>query len=196
MTIASDYYKFTTKTRWAMPLVSATESLVLIAAVRFLELLGVDFQAIPINPYLACVILMAAQHGLVGGVFAATLATALTHLGAWPTPMLGESYFDFMLDTWSEPLVWLATGLGVGMITTRRIRIQARTAEALDRALTAQRLIEHQYNILATRTRRLERRIAGLDGEDDTTRTPRRHLSKSRQSEKGATTRIARGPTG
>jgi hypothetical protein len=189
MTIASDYYKFTTKTRWAMPLVSATESLVLIGGVLVLELLGVDYEALPISPYLVCVILMAAQHGLVGGVFSATLATVLTHLGAWPTPGLGESYFDFMLDVWSEPLVWLATGLGVGMITTRRIRNQARTADALDRALTAQALIEHQYNILATRTRKLERRIAGLDGEDEAAKVPKRHLGKSRPLQRGATDR-------
>lgn len=174
MTIASDLDRDARQVRWTPSLVSATESLLLVGGAKYIEMLGVDFQSLPISPYLACVILMAAQHGLVGGVFAATLATTLVYAGMWPAPALGQSYFDFVLAVSTEPLVWLVTGLAVGIITSRQARIQTRTADALKRSLRAQLLIEQQYNILAARARKLERKVAGLDSDDELTAPTRK----------------------
>lgn len=166
MTTTSEVFAGHHPRAWIFPAVAAAEGACLIVGAKGLELLGLDLQSLPINPYLACIILMAAQHGVFGGIFTAAIAIAMTNLSGWAAPMLGQSYFDYMLAAWTSPLVFLATGLGVGMITSRRVRTQARTELALERALRAQGLIEHQYNILATRARKLERNAAGLDDED------------------------------
>ena len=155
------------KSWWSSPVVAAAETLVILASARLLQGLGIDFHGLPINPYLACVILMSAQHGVFGGILSASLAIALTYAAGLPAPILGETYFDFIIGVWTEPLVWLTTALAVGVITTRRVQANMRTAGALERSLRAQTLIEEQYNVLASRARRLERRIAGLDGDED-----------------------------
>lgn len=148
------------------PLIAAAECFILIAGAKWLDMVGVDFNALPIDPYLAVIVLAAAQHGLFGGLFAALLAIVADRIGQWPGPEIGDSYFTFLLVVWSKPLAWLLAGLAVGLISTRRLRAQRHSAEALARAVAAQELVERQYAVLADRTRRLERRLAGLDVEE------------------------------
>lgn len=173
---SSEFIAARAKSWWASPLVAAGETLAIVSCARLLQHLAIDFHSLPINPYLACVILMAAQHGIFGGILSAGLAIAFTYVGGLPMPVLGETYFDYLLGVWTEPVVWLTSGLAVGVITSRRLQAQTRTDAALDRSLHSQALIEQQYNVLATRARRLERRIAGLDGDEE----PLVHVSARR----------------
>lgn len=179
MTVTSytpEHPAITAKSWWTSPIAAAAETLAILVAARLLQGLGIDFHSLPINPYLACVILMAAQHGVFGGILSASLAIALTYAGGLPGLSLDQTYFDFIIGVWTEPLVWLTTGLGVGIITTRRLKANGQIGAALEQSLKAQALIEAQYNVLASRTRRLERRIAGLDGDEE---APTRQRSRS-----------------
>lgn len=180
MTVTSiDFYGGDGKRARQAPWIATAECIVLIAGVAWLDLIGVNFDGLPINPYLAVIVLAAAQHGLYGGLLAALLAIVAARIGPWPMPEIGDNYFAFLLSVWAKPLAWLLAGLTVGLITSRRIRAQERSAEALTRAMAAQALIEQQNAILADRTRRLERSLAGLDNvEVDGGSTGKRRMVK------------------
>jgi hypothetical protein len=142
--------------------VAIAEGLLLVGGVTLLERLGVDFSAWPVHPYLFVIMLMGAQHGVYGGVFTAMMATAITIVGGLPPRPIDENYFDYTLGIWSNPLLWVCSGLLIGIITTRQQKALSKAKAALEQSLAAQALIENQYEVLAHRTRKLERRLAGL----------------------------------
>lgn len=154
------------KSIWRSPLVAATEALALVIGARLLQNLVMGIDSLPISPYFVCVLLMAAQYGVFGGILTAVLATAFTYAGGVPAPDLGESYFDYVLGLWRQPLIWVGVGLPVGLIVSHRLRAIAELKTALERARRDNDLMEQQYSILAHRARKLERRVAGLDAEE------------------------------
>ena len=154
------------KVVWTSPLIAVTEAVALVIGARLLQNVFVDIHSLPISPYFICVLLMAAQYGVFGGVLTAVLATACTYAGGVPSPDLGQSYFDYVLGVWNQPLIWVGIGLPVGLIVSHRLHAMAELRTALDRARRDNDLMERQYDILATRARKLERRLAGLDAQE------------------------------
>lgn len=145
--------------------IGIVEGAVLIGGIFAVERLGLlDLQALPVHPLVLAVALMAAQYGALGGIMAAAMATALALLGGMlPQRVVGEGYFDYIAAVWTTPLAWLIIAVLVGIISDSQRRLLQRSELALLEAQKERELISVQYEALAARAKRLERRVAGLE---------------------------------
>jgi hypothetical protein len=144
-------------------LLAIAEGMILLGGLAGLDYAGIiDTQAFPVHPFLFVIMLMSAQYGIYGGIFSAIGAILIDHLDGWPVRPIDQDYFDFFLTAWADPLAWICAGLLVGVVTTRQRRALARQSTMLEAARTAESLISAQYEVLASRTRKLERSLAGL----------------------------------
>lgn len=138
------------------------EGLLLLGGVAFLEHFGlISFAAWPVHPFLFVVILLSAQYGVLGGVLAAMGATALSYFNGWPPRPFDMPHADYFLLTWAAPLSWVLAALMVGLVTSRRGRMLEEQSARLRKAIMAESLIAAQYQVLAQRTHKLERSLAG-----------------------------------
>jgi hypothetical protein len=116
----------------------------------------------PVHPFLFVVILLSAQYGVNGGILAAMGAIIMSHLGGWPARPIDMSYATYFRIAWADSLSWVVAGLMVGVITSHQTRLLHEQAAKLRKATIAESVISAQYEILAQRTHRLERSLAGL----------------------------------
>lgn len=138
------------------------EGLLLLGGVAVLEHSGLmSFAAWPVHPFLFVVILLSAQYGVLGGVLAAMGATALSYFNGWPLRPFDMSHAEYFLLTWADPLSWVLAALMVGIVTSRRGRMLEEQSARLRKAIMAESLIVAQYQVLAQRTHKLERSLAG-----------------------------------
>lgn len=143
-------------------ILAIAEGLLLLGSVAMLEQAGlVSFAAWPVHPYFFVVILLSAQYGVLGGVLTAMGATALSYFSGWPARPFDMSHADYFLLTWADPLSWVLAALMVGIVTSYRGRMLSEQSERLRKAIKAESLIVAQYQILAQRTHKLERSLAG-----------------------------------
>lgn len=145
--------------------VGVAEGAVLIGGVFAVERLGLfDLQSLPIHPLVLAVALIAAQYGASGGIMAAAMAAALALLGGTlPQRVVGEGYFEYLAAVWTTPLAWLIIAVLVGIISDGHRRLLQRSEQALFEAQKERDLIAAQYEALAARAKRLERRVAGME---------------------------------
>ncbi|AEQ52565.1 hypothetical protein [Pelagibacterium halotolerans] len=145
--------------------VGVVEGAVLIGGVFAIERLGLfDLGVLPIHPLVLAVALMAAQYGALGGIMTAVMATALALLGGMlPQRVVGEGYFEYLAAVWTTPLAWLIIAVLVGVVSDGHRRLLQRSELALFEAQKERELIAAQYEALAARAKRLERRVAGLE---------------------------------
>ncbi len=143
--------------------VAVAEGAVLLGGVTLLEHLQfLDFAQLPVHPFFFAVALLSAQYGALGGIASAAAATLLSFSDGAPARPIGQDYFDFTLGAWAPPLTWLAVAVLVGLIADRHFQALDQTHSRLQAAGRERDLIASQYEILAARTRRLERRHAGF----------------------------------
>jgi hypothetical protein len=139
------------------------EGIILFGGLTLANELGyIDLAALPVHPFLFVVMLMGAQYGTIGGIVAAVAAGTLAINGNSLVRPIDQAYFDFIAAVWVHPLIWLAGGLLVGVVADRHLATLNRMRHELDSAKTAQAVISSHYEIMAERTRKLERRLAGL----------------------------------
>jgi glucose-6-phosphate-specific signal transduction histidine kinase len=139
------------------------EALLLIGAPVLLQAFTtVDFSLWPVHPFLYVTILLAAQYGIEGATLAVVGGTLASWLVGWPERPLGVGREEFLMTVAAQPLSWLVAGLLVGIVTSSRTRALRNQREHLTRARNAERLIARQYEVMAERTRKLERGLAGL----------------------------------
>ncbi|WP_417584901.1 hypothetical protein [Pelagibacterium sp.] len=146
--------------------VGVVEGAVMIGGLFAVERLGLlDLQMLPIHPLVLAVALIAAQYGASGGIMAAAMATALALLGGTlPQRVIGEGYFEYLAAVWTTPLAWLVIAVTVGIISDGHRRLLQRSELALFEVKKERDLIAAQYEALAARAKRLERRVAGIEG--------------------------------
>lgn len=143
--------------------VAVAEGAVLLGGVALLEHLQLlDFAQLPVHPFFFAVALLSAQYGALGGIASAAAATLLSFSDGVPVRPVGQDYFDFILGAWAPPLTWLAVAVLVGLIADRHFQVLDQTNSRLQAAGRERDLIVSQYEILAARTRRLERHHAGF----------------------------------
>lgn len=138
------------------------EGILLLGGVALIEHSGLmSFASWPVHPFLFIAILLSAQYGVLGGVLAAMGATAISYFNGLPTRPFDMSHAEYFRLTWADPLSWVLAALMVGIVTSRRSRMLEEQGEQLRKALMAEGLIAAQYQVLAQRTHKLERSLAG-----------------------------------
>lgn len=123
-----------------------------------------DLNRLNPHPYWIPVLLLSLQYGTVSGLLAAAIAIAGSVLIGVVEPEIGESYFAFLVRTWSQPVLWLVVALLVGAFRMRQIEyrddLEAEVADLRARSLA---LVDHADN-LKGRCDLLERRLAADSG--------------------------------
>lgn len=149
------------------------EGILLLGGVALIEHLGLmSFASWPVHPFLFISILLSAQYGVLGGVLAAMGATAISYFNGLPARPFDMSHAEYFRLTWADPLSWVLAALMVGIVTSRRSQMLAEQSEQLRKARMAEALIAAQYQVLAQRTHRLERSLAGRAGLSVQERAP------------------------
>jgi len=143
------------------------EGALLLGGLALLDHTGIlPFAAAPIHPFLFAIILLSAQYGLQGGMLAAMGATLLSLLDGGPLRPIDMSYAEYFRMAWGDVLSWVLAALSVGIVTSHRCRVIEEQAARLRKATMAETLIAAQYEVLAQRTHKLERRLAGQPAAD------------------------------
>ena len=138
------------------------EGILLLGGVALIEYSGMmSFASWPAHPYLFIAILLSAQYGVLGGVLAAMGATAISYFNGLPARPFDMSHAEYFRLTWADPLSWVVAALMVGIVTSHRGRMLEEQNEQLRKARMAESLIAAQYQVLAQRTHKLERSLAG-----------------------------------
>lgn len=138
------------------------EGILLLGGVALIEHSGMmSFASWPAHPYLFIAILLSAQYGVLGGVLAAMGATAISYFNGLPARPFDMSHAEYFRLTWADPLSWVVAALMVGIVTSHRGRMLEEQNEQLRKARMAENLIAAQYQVLAQRTHKLERSLAG-----------------------------------
>ena len=138
------------------------EGILLLGGVALIEHSGLmSFASWPVHPFLFIAILLSAQYGVLGGVLAAMGATAISYFNGLPARPFDMSHAEYFRLTWADPLSWVLAALMVGIVTSRRSTMLEEQGEQLRKALRAESLIAAQYQVLAQRTHKLERSLAG-----------------------------------
>jgi len=143
-------------------ILALAEGILLLGGVALIEHSGLmSFSSWPAHPYLFIAILLSAQYGVLGGVLAAMGATAISYFNGLPARPFDMSHAEYFRLTWADPLSWVVAGLMVGIVTSSRTRMLEEQSEQLRKARMAEGLIAAQYQVLAQRTHKLERSLAG-----------------------------------
>ena len=138
------------------------EGALLLGGLAILDYSGLlTFAMWPVHPFLFVVILLSAQYGIQGGIIAALGAIALSHVDGWPARPIEMSYAEYFRLAWADSLSWVLAALTVGIVTSHRSRTLQDLTERLRKAKMAEGLIAAQYQVLAQRTHKLERSLAG-----------------------------------
>jgi hypothetical protein len=138
------------------------EGILLLGGVALIQHSGLmSFDSWPVHPFLFISVLLSAQYGVLGGVLAAMGATAISYFNGLPMRPFDMSHAEYFRLTWADPLSWALAALMVGVVTSRRGRMLEEQGEQLRKALRAETLIAAQYQVLANRTHKLERSLAG-----------------------------------
>lgn len=138
------------------------EGVLLLGGVALIEHSGLmSFASWPVHPFLFIAVLLSAQYGVFGGVLAAMGATAISYFNGLPARPFDMSHAEYFRLTWADPLSWGLAALMVGIVTSHRSRTLEEQGEQLRKALMAENLIAAQYQVLAQRTHKLERSLAG-----------------------------------
>ncbi|WP_240233129.1 hypothetical protein [Devosia lacusdianchii] len=164
---------------------AVVEGVVLLGGLTLLDLAGVIvMDDWPVHPMLFAVVLLSAQYGIYGGILAAMGAIMLSHIGGWPARPVDMSYATYFRIAWADSLSWVAAGLMVGVVTSRKGKALRDTSAQLRQSKLAESLIATQYQILSQRTHKLERSVAGLT---DTLTTRETRSSAPARKERAST---------
>ncbi len=121
---------------------------------------NVDLADVEPSPYWLPVLLLSLQYGTVGGLLAASVATAAYIFNGFPEQAIGENLFSYLLRIWALPMLWVGTSLILGQFRLRQIEVKQRLKRDLDqRSLEAHSLAGYNKELEA-RCHRLERALA------------------------------------
>lgn len=138
------------------------EGVLLLGGMALLDYAGLlPFTMWPVHPFLFAVILLSAQYGIQGGILAALGAIALSHVDGWPIRPIDMTYAEYFRIAWADSLSWVVAALTVGVVSSHRGRVLQEQTTKLRKATLAENLIAAQYQVLAQRTHKLERSLAG-----------------------------------
>jgi len=113
------------------------------------------------HPFWIIVLLVAAQYGTSEALVATVAASAALLVGNLPQQRLDQDIYAYLLDLARNPILWLATVIFIGEISSRhRSRIRE-LAQLLDTAERRERTVDAAYRKVAAAKSELEVRVAG-----------------------------------
>lgn len=112
------------------------------------------------HPYWLFVLLLSLQYGTVSGLLAAIVSIVGSVFLGLPDADVGESYFEYLVRVWTQPVLWLITALLLGSFRMRQIEFRddlLREVEDLQSRGVA--LVDHVKHLKA-RCEAMERELA------------------------------------
>ncbi|MEQ1612272.1 MAG: hypothetical protein ABL904_05935 [Hyphomicrobiaceae bacterium] len=143
---------------------------------------GIELAEIRPHPFWVPVLLLSVQYGTISGLVAAGVAIALTVGTGFPEQSTSETYFNYLLKVWIEPILWIGAAVLVGQFRMRQI---AHKRELVSRVseLTSQRAAIADYaRNLRTHCTALERQIAMRHDSDPLSVLAALHLANTASS--------------
>lgn len=122
---------------------------------------GDRFYDISPHPFWALIILIAAQYGTAEALVAAIAASAVLLLGNLPDQSITQDMYDYLLDVFRYPLMWLVTSVLLGELRQRHIRERNQLRTALAESHQRETKISTSYQWVRDAKEKLELRIAG-----------------------------------
>jgi hypothetical protein len=113
------------------------------------------------------VVLMAAQYGIMGGLFAACSASLLFLATDLPVQSAAQDFYDYAAFAAAQPCAWFAVALVLGSLRTLHMHHRAQLAERLEETKAAAEEFAERLTGAAAEIALLEQRIAA-----DTATTP------------------------
>lgn len=139
------------------------ESLLLIGIIQFIQWY---YPSVPTgaggmpHPFWIPVLLMSAQYGIMGGLFATLAASATMFLGGLPPQSAAEDFYDYAAVVAAQPCAWFASALILGGLRTLHMHQHGELGDHLDRATRIGCAIADRLEQTIAENARLERRIA------------------------------------
>ena len=115
------------------------------------------------GPHLAFwipVLLMAAQYGIMGGLFAAMATSILVLATEWPALSAAQDFYEYAASAAAQPLAWFIVALVLGGLRTLHMHHHGRLVEQLHDTRSTAEALAHQLAEVATELALLELRIA------------------------------------
>jgi polysaccharide biosynthesis protein PelD len=112
------------------------------------------------HPYWIAVLLLSLQYGTVSGLLAAALAIGGTLLIGLPEAEIGESYFNYLVRVWTQPVLWIVVALLLGTFRMRQIEERDGLQQQVDDAVAQAASLSGYTRQLKSRLDSLERRLA------------------------------------
>ncbi len=112
------------------------------------------------HPFWAIIILVAAQYGTAEAVIAAIATSVVLLVGNLPEQTIYQDMYDYLLDIFSRPLMWLSAAVLVGELRQRHINERNMLRKELNEAEIREEKITASYQWVKQLKERLELRIA------------------------------------
>jgi hypothetical protein len=112
------------------------------------------------HPFWIPVLLMSAQYGIMGGLFATLAASATMFLGGLPPQSAAEDFYDYAAVVAAQPCAWFASALILGGLRTLHMHQHGELGDRLERATRIGCAIADRLEQTIAENERLERRIA------------------------------------
>ena len=106
------------------------------------------------------VLLMAAQYGIVGGLFAASSASLLYFAIELPTQSAAQDFYDYAAFAAAQPCAWFAAALVLGGLRTLHMHHQAQLVDRLEETKATAEELADRLTGTACEMALIERRIA------------------------------------
>jgi hypothetical protein len=106
------------------------------------------------------VLLMAAQYGIMGGLFAAFSASLFYFAVELPTQSAAQDFYDYAAFAAAQPCAWFAAALVLGGLRTLHMHHQARLVDRLEETRAAAEELADRLTGAAREMDRIEQRIA------------------------------------
>ena len=112
------------------------------------------------HPFWIPVLLMSAQYGIMGGLFAVLAAAGAFLAFELPAPSATQDYYDYAAVAAAQPCAWFAAALVLGGLRTLHMHHEAALNEQLDETKAAADDVAERLDDAVAEISRLERRIA------------------------------------
>jgi hypothetical protein len=147
----SDWYRF---------IPEALGLLLLIALARMLLPVGItDVSTLP-HPYWIPVLLMSAQYGIMGGLFATLASTSAFFINGLPPQTAAQDFYAYAGVVAAQPCAWFGTALVLGGLRTLHMHQQTGQRDRLDKTTLVAEDLADGLERAREEIDRLEQRIA------------------------------------
>lgn len=112
------------------------------------------------HPFWIAVLLMASQYGVMGGLFATSLASVVFLAAELPAQSAGQDFYAYAATGAAQPCAWFAIALIIGGLRTLHRHHETELKEELRESCTTAQDLAQGLALAAAEIERVERRIA------------------------------------